>query len=156
MMTLATKLSEVSQSLNPCCNGIYLMIRWKRCFKGVRCPHGREFLDTINGYYPLKDYITNNDRLRDGVQYASIIPKVNERSLTLNFTIEGSDTSDFNTKNRAFVEELRKGDVIIQVPDDSPDVYHLKYTGKSCTFARNIERTFAKLGLAFIEPNPTQ
>ena len=117
----------------------------------MRCPYGREFLDTINGYYPLKDYITNNDRLRDGVQYASIIPKVNERSLTLNFTIEGSDTSDFNTKNRAFVEELRKGDVIIQVPD----VYHLKYTGKSCTFARNIERTFAKLGLAFIEPNPT-
>ena len=74
------------------------MIKWTRCFKGVRCPYGREFLDTINGYYPLKDYITNNDRLRDGVQYASIIPKVNERSLTLNFTIEGSDTSDFNTK----------------------------------------------------------
>lgn len=131
------------------------MIKWKRCFKGVRCPYGRVFLDTINRYYPLKDYITNNDRLRDGVQYASIITKVNERSLTLNFTIEGSDTSDFNTKNRAFVEELHKGDVIIQVPDDSPDVYHLKYTGKSCTFARNIERTFAKLGLAFIEPNPT-
>ena len=120
---------------------------------GVRM--GDNFLDTINGYYPLKDYITNNDRLRDGVQYASIIQKVNERSLTLNFTIEGSDTSDFNTKNRAFVEELRKGDVIIQVLDDSPDVYHLKYTGKNCTFARNTERTFAKLGLAFIEPDPT-
>ena len=50
------------------------------------------------------------------MQYASIITKVNERSLTLNFTIEGSDTSDFNSKNRAFVEELHKGDVIIQVP----------------------------------------
>lgn len=120
---------------------------------GVRMGDG--FLDTINGYYPLKEYITNNDRLRDGVQYANVIPKVNERNLTLNFTMEGSDTSDFNTKNRAFVEELRKGDVSIQIPDDSPDVYHLKYTGKSCTFARNTERTFAKLGLAFIEPNPT-
>ena len=31
MMTLATKLSEVSQSLNPCCNGIYLIIgKWKQ------------------------------------------------------------------------------------------------------------------------------
>ena len=96
------------------------MIKWKRCFKGVRCPYGRVFLDTINRYYPLKDYITNNDRLRDGVQYASIITKVNERSLTLNFTIEGSDTSDFNSKNRAFVEELHKGDVIIQVPMIAP------------------------------------
>lgn len=120
---------------------------------GVRM--GDSFLDTINGYYPLKEYIANNDRLKDGVQYAGIIPKVNERNLTLNFTIEGSDTSDFNTKNRAFVEELRKGDVIIQVPEDSTDVYHLKYTGKSCTFARNTERTFARLGLSFIEPNPT-
>ena len=34
------------------------------------------------------------------------------------------------------------------------DVYHLKYTGKSCTFARNTERTFAKIDLAFVEPNP--
>ena len=53
------------------------------------------------------------------------------------------------------VEVMRGGDVSIQVPKDGTDVYHLKYTGKSCTFARNTERTFAKLGLAFIEPNPT-
>lgn len=120
---------------------------------GVRM--GDSFLDTINGYYPLKEYITNNDRLKDGVQYANVIPKVNERNLTLNFTMEGANASDFTAKNKAFIAEMRKGDVSIQVPDDSPDVYHLKYTGKSCTFARNTERTFAKLGLAFIEPNPT-
>ena len=119
---------------------------------GVRM--GDSFLDTINGYYPLKEYITNNDRLKDGVQYANVIPKVNERNLTLNFTMEGVDVSDFTAKNKAFIAEMRKGDVSIQVPDDSPDVYHLKYTGKSCTFARNTERTFAQLGLAFIEPNP--
>lgn len=120
---------------------------------GVRM--GDNFLDTINNYYPLKEYITNNDRLKDGVQYANVIPKVNERNLTLIFTMEGASASDFTAKNKAFVNEMRKGDVSIQVPDDSPDVYHLKYTGKSCTFAKNTERTFAKLGLAFIEPNPT-
>ncbi len=118
---------------------------------GVRMGDG--FLDTLNGYYPLKEYITNNDRTQDGVQYFSA-PKVNERNLTLNFTIEGSDKGDFTVKNRAFAEMMRKGDVTIQVPADSPDVYHLKYTGKSCTFARNTERTFAKIGLAFVEPNP--
>lgn len=131
-----------------------LIINGKDAYQewGVRMGEG--FLDTLNGYYPLKEYITNNDRTQDGVQYFGA-PKVNERSLTLNFTIEGSDKDDFTVKNRAFAEMMRKGDVTIQVPADSPDVYHLKYTGKSCTFARNVERTFAKIGLAFIEPNPT-
>lgn len=131
-----------------------LIINGKDAYQewGVRMGEG--FLDTLNGYYPLKEYITNNDRTQDGVQYFGA-PKVNERSLTLNFTIEGSDKDDFTVKNRAFAEMMRKGDVTIQVPADRPDVYHLKYTGKSCTFARNVERTFAKIGLAFIEPNPT-
>lgn len=131
-----------------------LIINGKDAYQewGVRMGEG--FLDTLNGYYPLKEYITNNDRTQDGVQYFGA-PKVNERSLTLNFTIEGSDKDDFTVKNRAFAEMMRKGDVTIQVPADRSDVYHLKYTGKSCTFARNVERTFAKIGLAFIEPNPT-
>lgn len=131
-----------------------LIINGKDAYQewGVRMGEG--FLDTLNGYYPLKEYITNNDRTQDGVQYFGA-PKVNERSLTLNFTIEGSDKDDFTVKNRAFAEMMRKGDVTIQVPADRPDVYHLKYTGKSCTFARNVERTFAKIGLAFIEPTPT-
>nr|DAX85461.1 MAG TPA: tail protein [Caudoviricetes sp.] len=129
-------------------NGKDALIEW-----GVRMGDG--FLDTINGYYPLKDYITNNDRLADGVQYAGIIPKANERNLTLTFTMEGVSAADFTTKNHKFIEELRKGNVIILIPEDSPNVYHLKYTGRNCTFARNTDRTFAKIGLAFIEPNPT-
>ena len=128
-------------------NGKDALTEW-----GVRM--GDNFLDVLNGYYPMKDYITNNDRTQDGVQYVSI-PKVNERNITLNFTMEGNSASDFTAKNKAFVEVMRGGDVVIQVPEDSPAVYHLKYTGKSCTFARNVERTFAKIGLAFIEPNPT-
>ena len=128
-------------------NGKDALIEW-----GVRMGDG--FLDAINGYYPMKDYITNNDRTQDGVQYVGV-PKVNERNITLNFTMEGNSASDFTAKNKAFVEVMRGGNVVIQVPEDSPAVYHLKYTGKSCTFARNVERTFAKIGLAFIEPNPT-
>ena len=129
-------------------NGKDALTEW-----GVRMGDG--FLDAINGYYPLKDYITNNDRLADGIQYADVIPKVNERNLTLTFTMEGINASDFTTKNHKFIEELRKGDVIILIPEDSPNVYHLKYTGRNCTFARNTDRTFAKIGLSFIEPNPT-
>lgn len=119
---------------------------------GVRM--GDNFLDAINGYCPLKEYITNNDRTQDGVQYIGT-PKVNERNVTLNFTLEGVDAPDFAAKNKAFASVMRQGDVTIQIPSDSPDLYHLKYTGKSCTFARNVARTFAKIGMAFIEPNPT-
>jgi len=129
-------------------NGKDALTEW-----GVRM--GDNFLDVLNGYYPLKDYITNNDRTKDGVQYADVVSKVNERSLTLNFTMEGSSMGDFTAKNKAFIEVMRGGDIVIQVPTDRSDVYHLKYTGKSCTFARNVERTFAKIGLAFVEPNPT-
>lgn len=129
-------------------NGKDALAEW-----GVRMGEG--FLDTINGYAPLKEYITNNDRTQDGVQYADVIPKMNERSLTLNFTMQGSNAADFSAKSKAFREIMRAGNITIQVPADRPDVYHLKYTGKSCTFARNVERTFAKIGLAFIEPNPT-
>lgn len=133
---------------------IELIINGKDAFTewGIRMGDG--FLDTLNGYFPMKEYITNNDRTQDGVQYAGT-PKVNERSIVLNFTMEGANAADFNAKNKAFAEVMRGGDVTIQVPNDGTDVYHLKYTGKSCTFARNTERTFAKLGLAFIEPNPT-
>lgn len=131
-----------------------LIINGKDAFTewGIRMGDG--FLDTLNGYSPMKEYITNNDRTQDGVQYIGT-PKVNERNVTLNFTLEGVDAPDFAAKNKAFASVMRQGDITIQIPPDSPDVYHLKYTGKSCTFARNTERTFAKIGLAFIEPNPT-
>ena len=69
-----------------------LLINGKNAFTewGVRM--GEDFLDTLNGYYTLKEYITNNDRTQDGVQYVGI-PKVNERNMTLNFTIEGNSAS---------------------------------------------------------------
>lgn len=132
-----------------------LLINGKDAYKAWGVRMGDNFLDTLNSYDALKEYITNNDRTKDGVQYADVVSKVNERSLTLNFTMEGKNASDFTTKNKAFKAVMQAGDVTIQVPDDCLDVYHLKYTGKNCTFARNTERTFAKIGLAFIEPNPT-
>jgi hypothetical protein len=119
---------------------------------GVRMGDG--FLDTLNGYDTLKEYITNNDRTKDGVSYVNITPKVDERKLILNFTMEGISADDFRAKNNAFKKIMRTGDITIQVPADSSDIYHLKYTGKNCTFARNTERTFAKIGLTFQEPNP--
>ena len=45
-----------------------LIINGKDAFTewGIRMGDG--FLDTRNGYFPMKEYITNNARTQDGVQ----------------------------------------------------------------------------------------
>lgn len=50
--------------------------------------YGRNFLDTLNGYGTMKEYIINNNRTKDGIQYADVILKVNER----NYNFELHDT----------------------------------------------------------------
>ncbi|HAT61078.1 MAG TPA: hypothetical protein DCS83_00820 [Prevotella sp.] len=132
-----------------------LLINGKDAYATYGVRMGDSFLDVLQTSAPLKDYVTTDNRLENGVRYAKTTPKINERSLTLVFTIEGSTPSDFLTKKKAFENVLYAGDVSISVPLDGSDIYHLKYTGVSVTFARNIERTFAKMTASFKEPDPT-
>lgn len=111
------------------------------------------FLDNLNTLAPLKDYVTNSNRLRDGVQYCKTVPKLGERDVTLTFTISGKNHNDFLEKKEAFLNMLQKGIVEIEVPDDSDAVYFLKYI-RCIEYSQNVHRTFAKVGVAFKEPNP--
>ena len=131
-----------------------LFINGKDAYKEWGVNMDDKFLDALGEKAGKKDYITNNDRTRDGIEYCSIIPKSNERQLTLMFTITGSSPSDFTAKKDAFFDELDKGDVSIKVPADSAKVYHLKFKDSTGGYAQNTERTFCKLGVKFIEPNP--
>ena len=54
-----------------------------------------------------------------------------------------------------FYEELDKGNIDITIPKDSAKVYHMKFKDSTGGYAQNTERTFCKLGVKFIEPNPT-
>ncbi len=128
-------------------NGKNALSEW-----GVRMGDG--FLDALWELAPLKDYITNDSTLEDGVQYENRIPKVNERNVSLTFTIEGSSKSDFLNKKKAFQAELYGGDVAICVPSDSDNVYHLKYKS-GVSYAQNLTRTFCKVAAKFTEPKPT-
>ena len=132
-----------------------LLINGKDAYATYGVRMGDGFLDALGTPAPLKSYVTNDNRLDNGVRYSDTAPKIDERSVTLVFTIEGSSPSDFRTKKKAFESALYAGDVSISVPLDGSDVYHLKYTGVSVTFARNIERTFAKMTASFKEPDPT-
>lgn len=119
---------------------------------GVRMGEG--FLDVIGAAVPMKGFIESKSRLEHGKRVIINNPKVDEREITLSFTIEGNSQSDYQAKKKVFFDELYKGVVDIQIPANSSEVYHLIYTGKSVTYAQSLDRTFGKISSKFSEPNP--
>lgn len=115
---------------------------------------GDGFLDVIGASAPMKDFIENKSRLEHGKRVIINNPKVDEREITLSFTIEGNSQSDYQAKKKAFFGELYKGAVDIKIPANSSEIYHLIYTGKSVTYAQSLDRTFGKVSMKFSEPNP--
>lgn len=128
-------------------NGKDAYVTW-----GVRM--GDNFLDKLGEPAPMKEFIENKSRLEHGKRVIVNAPKVDERDLTLGFTIEGSSPSDYQAKKNAFYEELYKGVIDIKVPANGDEVYHLIYLGKSITYGQNVARTFGKVSAKFCEPNP--
>ncbi len=121
-------------------------------FLGVRMGEG--FLDVLGASSPMKEFIENKSRLEHGKRVIINDPKIDEREITLSFTIEGNSQSDYQAKKKAFFEELYKGVVDIQVPANSNEIYHLIYLGKSVAYAQSLDQTFGKISAKFNEPNP--
>ena len=119
---------------------------------GVRMGEG--FLDVLGASSPMKEFIENKSRLEHGKRVIINDPKIDEREITLSFTIEGNSQSDYQAKKKAFFEELYKGVVDIQVPANSNEIYHLIYIGKSGAYAQSLDQTFGKISAKFNEPNP--
>ena len=119
---------------------------------GVRMGEG--FLDVLGASLPMKEFIENKSRLEHGKRVIINDPKIDEREITLSFTIEGNSQSDYQAKKKAFFEELYKGVVDIQVPANSNEIYHLIYLGKSVAYAQSFDQTFGKISAKFNEPNP--
>ena len=80
-------------------------------------------------------------------------PVFDERDVTLTFTIEGLNKSDYKSKFDLFMAELKKGKVEIQVPDVGNEIYRLTYKSSS-NFGINRQRTFSKISIKFNEPDP--
>ena len=133
---------------------VELLINNKNAYTtwGVRM--GDKFLDTIGASSPMKEFIENKSRLEHGKRVIVNNPKLDERDITLSFTIEGNSQSDYQAKKKAFFDELYKGTVDIQVPANSSEIYHLIYLGKSIIYAQSLDRTFGKISMKFNEPNP--
>lgn len=131
-----------------------LLINNKDAYATWGVKMGDNFLDAIGASAPMKEFIENKSRLEHGKRVIINNPKVDERELTLSFTIEGSSEADYQAKKKTFFDELYKGAVDIQVPANSDDIYHLIYLGKSITYAQSLDRTFGKISSKFCEPNP--
>lgn len=131
-----------------------LFINGKDAFStwGVRM--GDSFLDAIDGFNEMKDYIENESRLEHGKRVITDNAKVDSREITLQFTIEGSSESDYRSKKKAFQTELEKGAVNIKVPVLGNEVHKLIYLGKSVSYGLSLDRCFGKISSKFEEPNP--
>lgn len=116
---------------------------------------GDSFLDAIDGFNEMKDYIENESRLEHGKRVITDNAKVDSREITLQFTIEGSSESDYRSKKKAFQTEMEKGAVNIKVPVLGNEVYKLVYLGKSVSYGLSLDRCFGKISSKFCEPNPT-
>lgn len=67
---------------------------------GVRM--GDNFLDVVGSSVPIKELIENKSRVEHGKRVIINNPKLDERELTLTFTIEGSSQSDYQVKKHLF------------------------------------------------------
>lgn len=128
-------------------NGKDAWVTW-----GVRM--GNNFLDTIDGFNEMKEYVSNESRMEHGKRIITDNPKVAARDIALQFTIEGKTKSDYRTKKRAFQEELEKGKVEINIPELGTQVYKLVYTGKNLSYGLSIDRRFGHFSGKFTETNP--
>lgn len=115
---------------------------------------GDGFLDAIDGFNEMKDYIEDESRLEHGKRIITDNAKVASREITLQFTIEGSSESDYRTKKKAFQAELERGTVNIKIPALGTELYRLVYLGKNVSYGLNLDRCFGKVSSKFCEPNP--
>lgn len=115
---------------------------------------GEGFIDAIDAFAPMKDYIENDSRLEHGKRVLISNPRVASRELTLHFTIKGNSESDYRAKRKAFEQELQKVSTDVKVPVIGDEVYHLLYLGKSVSYSLNRARTFSTMSSKFEEPNP--
>jgi len=117
---------------------------------GVRI--GDDFLDTLGKTPDCKEHIENDSPLEDGTQ---TIPstKLASRTITLTFRVTGATHEQYIINKRAFETVLHAGELTLQVPSDSSDIYHLVFS-KCTSYAQNTRRTSCTIAAQFTEPNP--
>lgn len=101
---------------------------------------------------PLKELISNKSRIEHGKNVIPVNPKLDERSLTLEFNLIASDEAQFFAKYELFCQELAKGVLDIKTKYQPTVLYRTNY--QSCSQFSQFMQGIGKFTLKLNEPNP--
>ncbi|MCD8030049.1 MAG: hypothetical protein LUF85_04270 [Bacteroides sp.] len=99
----------------------------------------------------LKSFIENKSRLEHGTQVLIKDPKLEERTITLSIMIHGKDEEEYLKNYQAFLQELYKGEIVMEIPKLKQTFYLLF---DSCSKYGNYGKKAGKFQLKLREPNP--
>ena len=78
---------------------------------------------------PLKSFLENKDRSKDGTDVLISNPRQDEKEVTLNFIITGSSQAEYISRYNAFLSELYTGQVSLFV-EDLNQTFRLLYSSE--------------------------
>lgn len=115
---------------------------------------GKDTASALLAPAALKDSITNDSTLEDGVRFY-MNTKIASRSLTLEFVI-AADTEAKRVGAEQFLTGMfYKGMFAVKLPTLSDDVFFLSYNS-SQSYARSVSGHVSKMSVKVTEYNPTQ
>ena len=100
----------------------------------------------------VKQYITNDDRLRHGKEYLHTPVYVESRDLTLQLNLTAKDEEQFFARYASFCDVLAKGVLDIETSYQKGIIYHCVY--QSCSQFSQFMRGIGKFVLKITEMNP--
>ena len=130
-----------------------LLINGVDAYDNMGINMGDGFLDAILAPPPMKDCVENSSRIKDGKTIDNSNPKLDTRTLSLTFVIEGATQLLYLSHLKAFYSLLQGSKFYLKIPPLGNEVYKLRYT-KPSTYNGNLNRTSSKVTLNFEEPNP--
>jgi len=100
-----------------------------------------------------KDYVKNDSRLLDGVQYLATpaTMKKADKNVSLTILMEGTDSDDFTSKYESFTDKISGGLIFLKVPSKKR-VFKLVYS--DIQIKQEYFQNKATFTLSMIEPNP--
>lgn len=120
---------------------------------GIRLLKGS--YDTLVKYPPVKELVSNNSRLEDGIRYIAKeqYTKYNEKNLTLRFLMEeGRGISSFYARLESFLALIGKGMFELKITTLNR-VFRLVY--RDCDRLTTFKTKHAIFELKLTEPDPT-
>jgi hypothetical protein len=126
----------------------------KDAYEQWGCGMGDNFLNTLLDLPPLKEFVENKGAASNGKQVIGYYPYVDERNLTLTFTLVAASPAALLAAKGLFEAELLSLGIVLRIPSVLPDTYFRLTYLSSASFAFSGSRCACKISVRFNEANP--